>query len=240
MPSPREPVDQSQNARRASGSKPGGRLVEEEQLRTADDAQGDVEPAALAAGQRRVRGPAFSVRPTAAMHLVGVARVAGSSRAKWRDAARATVSWRGRPRSTAARCRCGCARPARVAAGRRRARAPRRGRACGSPRGSRRWSSCPRRWGRAAAKTSPVLDVEVEAVDGVLVAVVLVAGPARGPRCARVVCVMPQRLSWQPGGHDQRPDDWTSTRTDCADYRASASSFWIRPTPSTRSSSPSA
>ena len=58
----------------------GGRLVEEEQLGPADDAQRDVEPAALAAGQGAGPGAGLRRQADRLDHLVRVARRAGRSR----------------------------------------------------------------------------------------------------------------------------------------------------------------
>ena len=95
----------------------------------------------------RARASAFSVRPTISTTSStsrGAAVVAGEE-----AQALARRSGSGRATTTGGRRRCARARPCRRAAGPRRAPRPRRRLGCGSPRGSRRWSSCRRRSGRA-------------------------------------------------------------------------------------------
>ena len=127
-----------------------GRLVEEHELRVADEREREVEPPLLAARQH-ARAPLGGLgEPGQRDRLVDVARrvvepgpVRGPPRAR---------SGAGTGRSTAARCRS--ARAARAGAGPGPCRARRRARRCapGTPRGSRRWSSCPPRWARAARR----------------------------------------------------------------------------------------
>ena len=70
----------------------GGRLVQEQQLGPADDAERDVEPAPLAAGQAGRRGRrACSARPTSSIDLVRRASGRGS-RPRQSRPTRATVS----------------------------------------------------------------------------------------------------------------------------------------------------
>ncbi len=97
----------SQVARRPDGVQPGGRLVEEQQLGLADDAQPDVEAALLAAGQRLDPGAGLLGQAHQLQHLVHrpgigvVARVAGR--------APGAPTGTARPRAPAARCPSGSA-----------------------------------------------------------------------------------------------------------------------------------
>ena len=79
MPSPFRVADQGPELSSSLGVEAGGRLVEEQQLRPPDDAEGYVQPSTLAPGQGGAPGSVgFSSRPTAAMDLVRGARVRGS------------------------------------------------------------------------------------------------------------------------------------------------------------------
>ena len=106
----------------------GRRLVEEQQLGPADDADRDVEPAALAAGQRaRSSGRrARRARPSRAARRrrTGAGRRASSTARSSRRAARAAAaaSSAGGRATTAARRRCAPASPRRRGPGPRRAR----------------------------------------------------------------------------------------------------------------------
>ena len=117
------------------GVEAGGRLVEEQQLGPADDADGDVEPAALPAGE--LAGPACrrarSARPPRSARRRPRAggsrrRVGGVVASRGGRAARAPATCRGRARTAAPR-RAGPATPRRRAPGRRRARVTCAGRA---------------------------------------------------------------------------------------------------------------
>ena len=136
--------------RRAAGGgvEPGRRLVEEQQLGIADQGEREVEAAPLASRERRrLNGrPRRPARPARASRP-RAAGVSGSRRTARRPRGR---SARDRARTPASRCRCGHAMRGSGARGRRRARRPRRPSGSESPRGSRRRSSCPRRWGRPA------------------------------------------------------------------------------------------
>ena len=129
----------------------GRRLVEEDQLRVADERQREVQAPQLAAGQRARAGvrPAPRARRSAAPRRDRAAR--GRGRPSGATASR-TSMWRYMPQlwSTMPTRSRSVARRAR----RDRGRAPRRSRRCaaGSPRGSRRSSSCRRRWARAGRR----------------------------------------------------------------------------------------
>ena len=119
MPSLGQALDQAPELPAGLRVEAGRRLVQEQQLRAADDAERDVQPAALAAGQRwtrerRASRPGRPARSTSSgSQRVGV--VAPRSAAP----TRATVSsldWPGR-RPAAGRCRCGTATPRSPCAG---------------------------------------------------------------------------------------------------------------------------
>ena len=138
------------------GVEAGGGLVEEQQLGAADDAERDVEPAALPAGQRRSRASArFSARPDGLDHLVDVARVGVVRRRSGAPTPRTVRSARSRAllqHDAEPRLRHSPVAVRRVGA----EHADLAGVAvAGSPRGSRSSSSCRRRWGRAGRSTSP-------------------------------------------------------------------------------------
>ena len=124
----------------------GGRLVQEDQLGAADDGHRQGEPLLLAAGEPPVGRTAAAAEARAARSARP--RPAGG-RAAWRcGGASRRPGRRSRRRRTGASRRSGAAAPRRRAPG----RGPGPGRcrrpACGSPRRSRPWSSCRRRWGR--------------------------------------------------------------------------------------------
>ena len=105
----------------------GRRLVEEEDLGVADQAEAEVEPPLLAAGERPHRASRFSSRPTSSITSSasrGLAVVAGEERE-----ALPRRSGSGTSRTTGGRRRCARATRSRRAAGPRRARRPSRRRA---------------------------------------------------------------------------------------------------------------
>ena len=127
----------------------GGRLVEEDQLGVAGDAEREVQPAALAAGERRPRGASpRSASPTSSSTSSAGARVrVGGAveldRLAHRDRRVQPVLLQHDADPLAERA---------LALGGVEAEhgRPRRRRPCGGLRGSRRASSCRRRWGRGA------------------------------------------------------------------------------------------
>jgi hypothetical protein len=74
LPSARRPSTTSHVRRRAAGSKPGRGLVEEDQLRVADERERDVEAPALATRQPVRALPLASLEPDEAEHVIEVAR----------------------------------------------------------------------------------------------------------------------------------------------------------------------
>ena len=107
MPSPLRSRDEVPELAPRLGVEAGGRLVEEEQLGAADDAERDVEPTALPAGEVEAAGPPLLGEPDRLDHLVDVARVrvvAGEVAHRLLDGEVAEVA-----RRSAARCRAGCA-----------------------------------------------------------------------------------------------------------------------------------
>ena len=133
------------------GVEAGRRLVEEQEVGVADDAERDVDPALLPARELADPGVALRVEPDERDRVVDVARlrvVAARTSRRSRAPCR-----RDRPRSPGGRGRCARARPGSAGPDRRRAPGRRRRCVCGSPRGSRSWSSCPRRWCRGARRS---------------------------------------------------------------------------------------
>ena len=143
------------------GVEAGGRLVEEEQLGAAHQADGDVEPAALAAGQAHDRPAGLVGQADPGEQVVGVPRPGPVRRgvrpvelARGGPAVRAPASGRGRAR-TAGRRRAAPATPRRRAAG------PRRGRCTSPADGARKPSRIsivvvlPAPFGPSRATTSP-------------------------------------------------------------------------------------
>ena len=127
----------------------GRRLVEEDQLGVADERQREVQPALLAARQRRARCRPACPRARRARSPRRGRAGAGTASPSARPSRAASGG--GRSRSSAGRCRAARAARARAAAGSKPSTddvAARRAR--GSPRGSRPSSSCRRRWARAA------------------------------------------------------------------------------------------
>ena len=122
-------------------------LVEEDQLGVAGDAEREVEPAALAAAEVLGAGVLTPGQADQVEHLLRVARVrvgGGVDLDRLLDRDRLVEA-----RSPATRCRSGSGRRARAWQGRTRARRRCRRRPCDGLRGSRRGSSCRRRWARA-------------------------------------------------------------------------------------------
>ena len=121
-----------------------GGLVDEDELGSADDRHGQAEPLLLAPGEAAVRRPAALLQPEP---LARARRGRAGGRAAGRCAAASRR--RGRPttrRPPGASRRSGGAGPAGRGGGRARARARCRPARGGSPRRSRAWSSCRRRW----------------------------------------------------------------------------------------------
>ncbi len=144
----------SQAARRAAGSKPVVGSSRKRMLRIADQAEREVEAPLLPAGERLHARDALLREADELDHLV---HVAGRSRSSRRTAATCSRTvrfgymaddWRTMPM----RSRQALAVALRVV---RRARSPRPRRGAGSPRGSRRSSSCRRRSGRAVRRPRP-------------------------------------------------------------------------------------
>ena len=146
-----EAADQLPELAAGLGVEPGRRLVEEEQLGVADDAERDVDAAALAARQLLDARARLLLEPDGRDHLVDLARVRvepGEVRELLAHGRVALLAAR-----SAARCRGAPSSRGRRAAGRRRARAPRRRCGRGSPRGSRSSCSCRRRSARAGRRS---------------------------------------------------------------------------------------
>ncbi len=76
VPSAASPSDEVPELPPRLRVEPGGRLVEEDQLRPPDDAQGDVDPPPLTAGELPDARPRLLGQPDHGDDLVGVARVA--------------------------------------------------------------------------------------------------------------------------------------------------------------------
>ena len=128
----------------------GGRLVEEEQVGVADEGEGEVQAAPLAA-REQLDALGSPCRPgPRARRARRPGGGAGSSARTWSGPP--PPSARPGRRPPAGRCRRARAAPARRPRGRGRARAPRRRCGRGSPRGSRSWWSCPRRWVRGGRR----------------------------------------------------------------------------------------
>ena len=125
-----------------------GGLVEEHQLGAPDDGAGQREPLLLAAGQPLVRGARAAGEPE---HVEQPRRVERVRRAG-RDQAQHLVRPHARVGAAALghHADAGAQRVGRARAGRCRAPGPRPRRRRGARCRSRRWWSCPRRWGRAA------------------------------------------------------------------------------------------
>ena len=150
MPSAAQAADRLPGAAPRARVEAGRRLVEEDQLGVADQREPEVEPAALAAGEPAHAGVALLLQADELDHLVHrprLAVVAGEQAQHLGDASASRTcaeDWS----TTPIRSR----QSPPPAPGRSRAPRPRRRRARGSPRGSRRSSSCRRRSGRAARR----------------------------------------------------------------------------------------
>ena len=126
---------------------PGGRLVDEHQLGPADERHRRARAAAAAAGEPAERRAPQARRGRAARQGLATSSGWAYSEATWRSICRHARRGQRRRRSAASR-RCGGAAPRVGAAGRDRGPAPARLRVGGTPRRSRGWWSCRRRWGR--------------------------------------------------------------------------------------------
>ena len=152
-PSARRPATTSRTTMRPAGSTPGGRLVQEGHAGLPDERQRQREPLLFAAGQALVRRPRDRAEPDEIDELVRVSGVlvVGGEEPDGPFGAHDRVDPAALEDDADSGRELGVIRP-RVEAEdpdtcrRRRA---------GSPRASRRSSSCPRRWGRAAPRPRP-------------------------------------------------------------------------------------
>ena len=126
----------------------GRRLVEEDQLGVADQAEREVQAPPLAAGEVGARGTRRG--PPARPARAARAPAAGSGRRRRRARSPRRTLIAGPAPPPGARSRSARGRRARACRGHSRARTPRRRRRGGGLRGSPPGSSCRRRWGRAA------------------------------------------------------------------------------------------
>ena len=151
-PSARSSATRSHTARRACGSRPGGRLVEEHQLGPADQGERELDPLLLAAGQPPVRRAAAGGPGRAARASAGTS---GGSAYRRRDVAQRLhgASAAGHPAVLEHHADPRAQRRGRRPSGPGRGRGPSRSPAGGYPRRSRPWWSCRPRWDPSTAVT---------------------------------------------------------------------------------------
>ena len=132
---------------------PGGHLVEKDELRIVDQRQGDEQALALPAGEP-VKGGLALVREAPLLHDLPPVVPAGGDRGEQVERLpHAHVVGQRRLLQLGADAAAQLARLGRADRGR--ARAPRRRRPCAGPAGTRRSSSCRRRWSRAGRRSRP-------------------------------------------------------------------------------------